>query len=266
LAYACYNDGTLTFYYDGLRSSREGTTYALNTSKVAPDWYKDGNYAYVTKVIFDPSFADARPTSTFYWFGFMSDLQTIEGMSYLNTSKVAYMGIMFYDCSQLTSLDLSSFNTSKVANMFSMFYGCSNLTSLNLSSFNTSKVADMCNMFYGCTNLRTIYVGDGWSTASAVREDASYDMFSGCTSLVGGQGTTYNANHVDKTYAHIDGEGGPGYFTARTTGIATDLHQVTSDKQQVQSDEWYTIDGRKLNGKPAAKGIYIQNGQKQIIK
>ena len=267
LAYACYDDGTLTFYYDNYRSSREGTTYDLNAGSNEPDWYTDNTYKNVTKVVFDPSFADARPTSTFYWFCFMSDLQTIEGMSYLNTSNVAYMDMMFYDCSQLTSLDLSSFNTSKVADMFSMFYGCSNLTSLNLSSFNTSKVADMFSMFYGCTNLRTIYVGDGWSTASAVREDASYDMFSGCTSLVGGQGTTYNANHVDKTYAHIDGgPSNPGYFTARTTGIATDLHQVTSDKQQVQSDEWYTIDGRKLNGMPTKKGVYIQNGKKTVVK
>ena len=67
-------------------------------------------------------------------------------------------------------------------------------------------------------------------------------------------------------HAHIDGEGGPGYFTRYTIGIATDLHQVTSDKSQVTSDEWYTIDGRKLNGKPAAKGVYIQNGKKTVVK
>jgi hypothetical protein len=59
--------------------------------------------------------------------------------------------------------------------------------------------------------------------------------------------------------------GASTYFTT-PNGISTDLHQVTSDKSQVTSDEWYTIDGRKLNGKPAAKGIYIQNGQKRIIK
>ncbi len=29
---------------------------------------------------------------------------------------------------------------------------------------------------------------------------------------------------------------------------------------------WYTIDGRKLQGKPAAKGIYINGGQKVLIK
>ena len=56
------------------------------------------------------------------------------------------------------------------------------------------------------------------------------------------------------------------HFTTTNNSIATDLNQVTSDKSQVTSEEWYTIDGRKLNGKPAAKGIYIQNGKKRIIK
>jgi surface protein len=264
LAYACYNDGTLTFYYDGLRSSREGTTYDLNTSKVAPDWYKDGNYAYVTKVIFDPSFADARPTSTHVWFYYMTNLQTIEGLSYLNTSEVAYMSLMFSTCTKLTSLDLSSFDTSKLIEMNEMFFDCFDLTNLNLSSFNTSKVTNMEYMFMHCNNLRTIYVGEGWNT-DAVKK--STQMFYDCPKLVGGQGTTYDTNHVDKTYAHIDGGPGyPGYFRDINTGIATDLHQVTSDKAQVQSDEWYTIDGQKLSGKPTKRGVYIYNGKKAVVK
>ena len=56
------------------------------------------------------------------------------------------------------------------------------------------------------------------------------------------------------------------HFTTTNNTIATGLNQVTSDKSQVTSEEWYTIDGRKLNGKPAKKGVYIQNGQKRIIK
>ena len=48
--------------------------------------------------------------------------------------------------------------------------------------------------------------------------------------------------------------------------IATGLNQVTSDKSQVQSNEWYTIDGRKLNGMPMKKGVYIQNGKKVMVQ
>lgn len=43
-----------------------------------------------------------------------------------------------------------------------------------------------------------------------------------------------------------------------TTGEAL---QVTSDKIQATSEGWYTIDGRKINGKPTKKGVYIRNGK-----
>ena len=54
---------------------------------------------------------------------------------------------------------------------------------------------------------------------------AHSDMFTGCTSLVGGMGTTYDENHVDKTYAHIDGgTSNPGYFTAKNASQRGDIN------------------------------------------
>ena len=66
------------------------------------------------------------------------------------------MGGMFYQCSNLTSLNLSNFNTSSVIRMDGMFYGCSNLISLNLSNFDTSSVMNMDDMFNQCNNLENI--------------------------------------------------------------------------------------------------------------
>ncbi|MBQ1585556.1 MAG: BspA family leucine-rich repeat surface protein, partial [Muribaculaceae bacterium] len=223
-AYACYTSSntTLTFYYDNQRSSRTGTTYDLNTGSNDPGWRTGGINANVTKVVFDPSFADARPTTTYNWFYYMANLQSITGMSNLNTSEVTNMAFMFYGCNQLTSIDLSHFNTSQVTDMSVMFYGCIGLTSLDLGSFNTSQVTNMTHMFRHSNNLRTIYVGDGWSTAAVTN---SATMFYNCTSLVGGQGTTYDANHVDKTYAHIDGgTSNPGYFTAKNASQRGDIN------------------------------------------
>ena len=166
----------------------------------------------------------------------MQILVSITGLEYLNTSEVVYMGYMFYYCKRLTSLDLSSFNTSKVAYM-------------NL-------------MFSGCTKLHTIYVGDGWSTAAVIQ---SNDMFDGCTSLVGGHGTTYDANHIDKAYAHIDGgTSNPGYFTDVVTGIATHIEAVPAKATTVKGI--YTLDGRKLNELPTQKGIYIIDGRRVVIQ
>ena len=223
-AYACYtpSNTTLTFYYDNQRSSRTGTTYDLNEGRYDTGWDTDGTNASVTKVVFDPSFAGARPTTTCDWFYGMTNLQSITGMEYLNTSEVIYMNWMFYNCNKLTSLDVSHFNTSKVIYMNQMFKKCTGLTSLDLSSFNTSQVIFMTYMFDGCTNLRTIYVGNGWSTAAVT---GSTEMFNYCTSLVGGKGTTYDANHIDKAYAHIDGgTSNPGYFTAKNAGLRGDVN------------------------------------------
>lgn len=182
-------------------------------------------------------------------------------MEYLNTSEVTNMAYMFTDCTQLRSLDLSAFNTSKVTGMSGMFSGRCMLTILDLSTFNTSKVTWMPHMFLDCTLLRTIYVGDGWSTTTVA---ASADMFTGSERLVGGKGTEYNSEYTDKKYARIDeGTSNPGYFSDINTGIVTGFDQVTSDKSQVTSNEWYTIDGRKLNGMPVKKGVYIQNGKKR---
>jgi hypothetical protein len=32
------------------------------------------------------------------------------------------------------------------------------------------------------------------------------------------------------------------------------------------SDAWYTLDGRKLDGKPTRAGVYINNGKAVVIK
>ena len=239
-AYVCYTPGitTLTFYYDDKRSSRTNT-YSLNTGSNNPDWDSDGNSVNVTKVVFDSKFAGALPTSTYSWCSNMVNLQSITGLSYLNTSEVTNMAWMFCYCYELTSLDLSSFNTSKVTTME--------------------------GMFYECLKLQTIYVGSGWTTNAVATSD---DMFYNCIKLVGVQGTKYNdSNPNDKTYARIDDRpSNPGYFTERTTGIATDIDKVQGDSVKGQRDEWFTLDGQKLNGKPTKRGVYIYNGKKAVVK
>ena len=79
----------------------------------------------------------------------------------------------------------------------------------------------MGEMFKNVINLRIIYVGNGWSTPSLTSvEDDRYDyncgsrnMFSGLTNILSLQGTTYDGDHTDKAYAHVDGGvSNPGYL------------------------------------------------------
>ena len=66
-------------------------------------------------------------------------------------------------------------------------------------------------------------------------------------------------------------EAGGGTSGARLLSIVIDDNPTAIDNVQWsmvngQSDSWYTLDGRKLNGKPTKKGLYIYNGKKVAIK
>lgn len=187
-----------------------------------------------------------------------------------DTSKVASMPFMFEGCTALERIDMSKFNTSSLENMDAMFNGCESLTSLDLSSFDTHKVFNMYRLFHLCKSLETIYVGDKWDTSSVI-EQYSASLFNGCFKLVGGAGTAYsNTTYDHLLYARIDGGPSsetPGYFTyKKPSGISTGNLQVINDKSQVTSDEWNTIDGRKIGGKPTKRGVYIHNGKKVVVR
>ena len=166
--------GTLTFRR-GL--SKSAGAYDLNVGNNTPGWLTQKENIY--KVVFDASFANARPTSCYKWFDGCANLTDIEGIENLNTEKVTNMGSMFSACYVLTSLDVSNFNTQNVENMNDMFWNCLSLTSLNVSNFDTQKVKYMSNMFYNCNSLTSLDVSN-FDTQNV--EDMSF-MFSWCEGL-----------------------------------------------------------------------------------
>ena len=52
-------------------------------------------------------------------------------------------------------------------------------------------------------------------------------------------------------------------FGDESTGIVSISKESGS---QVASTGWFTLDGRRLNGKPSRAGVYINNGNKVVIK
>ena len=161
--YAVFDEATntLTFKHD---TNKPVGAFALTLNKDTdlPGWFKGyfngDNKNIIKKVIFDASFAYARPTSCRRWFYGCNYLTNIEGIENLNTENVTDMSGMFYGCSALTTLYVSKFDTKNVTYMNQMFKNCSALTTLNLSNFNTQNVTDMSGMFYGCSALTTLYV------------------------------------------------------------------------------------------------------------
>ena len=175
-AYAEYDlsSETLTFRYKGVKPAE---AYDLNVKSNNPGW--NAQRANIKKVVFDASFANARPTSCCLWFADCFYLTEIEGIENLNTEKVTNMCSMFSGCFALTSLDVSNFNTQNVEDMSIMFESCSALSSLDLSKFNTANVKNMEDMFKECRKLSLLDL----SNFNTERVKDMSSMFSGCSTL-----------------------------------------------------------------------------------
>ena len=148
-----YADGTLTFFLASKETLGENE-YELNRGANPPGWANHSKE--ITKVVFDTSFANAKPTSCCRWFFGCDKLKQIEGIKNLNTENVKDMSNMFYGCSGLISLDVTNFNTANVTNMRGMFSSCNNLATIYTSEkFVTTKVENLNSlMFKGDENLK----------------------------------------------------------------------------------------------------------------
>ena len=193
------DETTLTFYYDTLRATRTGTTWGIGETKKeeyipVPAWAGTSQEVdtTTTRVVFDASFRDFRPTTTAKWFYRCEALKQIEGLEYLNTSEVKDMCRMFYGCSALTALDLKNFNTKNVTDMSSMFAKCWALTSLDLKNFNTQNVTDMSLMFSRCVALTSLDLKD-FNTQNVT--DMS-SMFFNCSELTSLNLKNFNTRNV----------------------------------------------------------------------
>lgn len=70
------------------------------------------------------------------------------------------MSDMFYECSNLTSLNLTHFKTQNVRKTDGMFARCSKITSLDLSDFDMSALVSAAYMFQGCTKMKRLCVSN----------------------------------------------------------------------------------------------------------
>ena len=262
-SYAVFDEATntLTFKHD---TNKPTGAFALNEGYNAPGWYKsndDGSNAnIIKKVVFDASFANARPTNCHLWFYGCKNLTTIEGIEYLNTENVTSMSLMFSGCSALTTLNLSNFDTQSVTNMTGMFSDCRALTTLDVSNFNTQNVTDMSFMFFNCSAittldiakfdtknvtdmslmfcsdpaLTTIYASDKFVTTAC--EEAE-NMFAECVNLVGA--VPYDENKLGKEMANY------------ATGYFTDIASKVAESYAVFDEATNTLTFKHDTNKPA---------------
>ncbi len=193
------------------------------------------------------------PKSIAFWFETMSNLANVD-LSKLDASKVEDAQSLFGNDALISTIDLSMLDMPKVKNISNMFYGCKGATSLKIPGGFTSELKEMGQVFYDCTSVKTldlegldisgvtnmnrlfwncptlttVFVNEDWNVdhirdgiAEGIYDDHG-QMFSGCSNLVGGNGTKCEnrlgeaTEKTSITYANIDSHSQVGYLTCRT--------------------------------------------------
>ena len=116
------------------------------------------------------------------------NIQSTKGMFYncneiteidmikFDTSLVNDMSNMFSMCTSLKSIKVDNLVTSKVETFENMFYNCTSLTSLNLESFTNPSAISLTRMFYGCINLEYINIKNFEEKENINLDDMFYNI------------------------------------------------------------------------------------------
>ena len=221
--------------------TQEGDDYILHlhagtlgTPGKDPDWNQDEgigtlNAAFkekLTQIVIDKGVIANQDSRGL--FSHLYNLKTIQGLENLDTSQVTDMSRMFYDCLDLTSLDVSHFDTSQVTDMSLMFDWCNKLTNLDVSQWDTSQVTNMSGMFAfshsltsldvshfdtsKVTNMHDMFIGSKISMLDVSHWDTSQvtdmsDIFSGCGSLKSLDVSHWDTSQVTTMYQMFMGCG-----------------------------------------------------------
>ena len=195
----CSKLTTLTYLFYS-KSNAEG--YCLFRNKLSLNFTNMNNitslYAmfkfgcrYLKEIEF-LTFDTSSVTSMAYMFDNVMSITTLD-LSLFNTEKVTNMNSMFNECRNLTNIiNLNNLNTTSAVSFSEMFYNCSSLTTLDVSNFDTSNVTSLSNMFYDCSNLKTINLFS--STSGKLK--SIQGVFWGCNKLENITSLNFNTSNV----------------------------------------------------------------------
>lgn len=213
-------------------------------------WVRDDEYRIeqndIKKIIFtEPVVAPANSLSL---FSYLINLEEIEGLSFMDTSKVTNMGRMFKDSSLLTHLDVEHFNTSSVLTMEGMFEGAESLESLDLNNWDVSKVENMDAMFAGAASLQNLQLNN-WDTKNVKNMQRLFFFAMSLKDLNLSNWNTINANTEDM-FAYIELQRltlGTNFKFNEGTGLSnpTALHEGDT-----LTGNWIREDGKSKSYSP----------------
>lgn len=190
---------------------------------------------------------------------------------YVVPGSVTEIGLRaFYDCEGLTAVTLPEGLISIGQANFGQCIGLKEVVIPN------SVTSIGSTAFSLCTGLTKVTIGSGVTTIGAM-------SFMSCTALT----TIYNyavtPQEIDfYTFLQVPTaacslyvpeesvelyKAAPVWKNFNVQGIAgTGISATLNDKGQMINDKWYDLSGRRLDGKPAQRGIYVNHGKKVVIK
>ncbi|MDO5328538.1 MAG: BspA family leucine-rich repeat surface protein [Coriobacteriia bacterium] len=292
-----------TLYLSALEtvnSNTENKAILKGFNSAPSPWYFD--YSNITSVVVEDNI-HLKFDSTQNLFQHLTNTKTITGLEKLDVTKVQDMSEMFYGCSNLQTLDVSSFNTAQVTKFTRMFVNCASLTKLDLSSFNTAKVTNFDEMFKSCSKLTKLDLSSFsnpnqninlWYTFESCenletiianpnlwqkREDLSgIDTFKDCRNLVGHSKnghSTKKGDVIDVQFACVDvDDNNRGYFTDvdyKPTPIAWQAMQAEANGEEKPIDFYPAfnsasdVEGYKFAVKNGDEYQEIENSQENPI-
>ena len=84
----------------------------------------------------------------------------------------------------------------------------------------------------------------------------------GCVVMASGLSARYGRN---KLLEDLDGKA-VIVRVVDSYGDKTAIGTLDTRTGEISTGDWYSLDGRRLQGKPSTKGIYIHSGRKEVLK
>lgn len=110
-------------------------------------------------------------SSTWPWQYNESQIYNVDIQGTINVGST--LAAMFQNCSNISSLNLSSFDMSNVTNIQCLFQNCSSLSSLTLPNQYVN-ITDMTAAFSGCSSLTSLTIPDNWDTTQALNSSSVF--------------------------------------------------------------------------------------------
>ena len=160
--------------------------------------------------------ANARYNSVGYqpWYDHRNDVEAV-GIA-ADMAAYGHVNTNYWFYGHQAVADVAGMgNLRGVREMRHTFNSCEGLAEIDLSGLDPSSLEDLAYTFGGCGSLVTIWADADWALPSS--GVSGFQTFYQCTSLVGGAGTTYASSRAGYQYMRIDGVGGAGYLTAKSS-------------------------------------------------